>query len=112
MKAPPIAPAMTIGPTPLTAALTGGMSAILWPLAWSRFGGAGSPFSVELMLATLLLIALPAHAFVVGFGYRQASAGRALDVALLKRLGSWLGAAALTAAAMAIFGDSSAVHPA
>jgi hypothetical protein len=81
---------MTINPTPVTAVLTGILSATLWPLAWSRFGGAGSAFSIELVLATLLLIALPAHAFVVGFGYRHASSGQPLDIALLKRLGSWV----------------------
>ena len=100
---------MSIQPTPITAALTGVLSAALWPLAWSRFGGAGATFSIELMLATLLLIALPAHAFVVGFGYRQASAGRAVDVALLKRIGAWLVAAALTAAATGFFGGWSTV---
>ena len=81
---------MTIRPTPVTAALSGILSAALWPLAWSRFGGAGSAFSIELVVATLLLVALPAHAFVVGFNYRQASGGRALDVPLLQRMGAWL----------------------
>lgn len=95
---------MTIRPTPITAALTGIASAILWPLAWSRYGGAAaSAFNFELVLATLLLIALPAHAFVVGFGYRQAPAAQGPDVALLKRVGSWLAAAAATAVAMALF---------
>ena len=94
---------MIIHATPVTAVLTGVVSTILWPLAWSRFGGDGSSFSLELVLATLLLIALPAHAFVVGFGYRQAAAGRALDVALLKRVGAWLLAAAVTAAVMALY---------
>jgi hypothetical protein len=94
---------MTIHPTPVTAALTGILSAILWPLAWSRFGGAGSAFSIELILATLLLIALPAHAFVVGFRYKHASIGQALDVALLRRLGTWLLAAAATAGLMALY---------
>jgi hypothetical protein len=94
---------MTIHPTPVTAALTGILSALLWPLAWSRFGGAGSSFSVELILATLLLIALPAHAFVVGFGYKQASIGQAVDVALLKRAGAWLLAGAATAGLTALY---------
>ena len=93
---------MTLHPTPVTAALTGILSAVLWPLAWSRFGGAGAAFSIELVLATLLLIALPAHAFVVGFGYRQ-SGGRGVDVALLKRVGAWLAAAAVTALVMALY---------
>jgi hypothetical protein len=94
---------MRIHPTPVTAAITGILSAIAWPLAWSRVGGTDSSFSIELVLATLLLIALPAHAFVVGFSYKHASSGRPLDVALLKRLGSWVLAAAATAGFMALY---------
>ena len=94
---------MTIQPTPLTAALAGIVSAILWPRAGARFGGAGSAFRIELILATLLLIAVPAHAFVVGFGYRAAAGERTVDVALLKRIGAWLVAAAVTAAAMGLY---------
>jgi hypothetical protein len=94
---------MTIHPTPVTAALAGILSATLWPLAWSRFGGAGSSFSMELVAATLLLIALPAHAFVVGFSYRHASSGRALDISLLKRLGSWLLAGGATVGLTALY---------
>ena len=94
---------MTIQPTPVTAALAGIVSAILWPLAWSRYGGATAAFSIELILATLLLIAVPAHAFVVGFGYRAAPGARTVDVALLKRIGAWLVAAGVTAAAMGLY---------
>ena len=74
---------MRISPTPVTAAAAGFLSATLWPLAWSQFGNGDSSFSTELMVATLLLVALPAHAVVVGFNYRHASDGRALDVPLL-----------------------------
>jgi hypothetical protein len=42
----------------------------------------------------LLVVALPAHAFVVGFGRTQAPSARSLDTALLKRIGAWLAAAA------------------
>ena len=91
---------MTINPTPVTAAAAGFLSATLWPLAWSRYGGGDSSFSIELMVATLLLVALPAHAFVVGFNYRQAADGRALDLPLLKRVGSWLLAAVASAGLM------------
>ena len=94
---------MTIQPTPVTAAFAGILSSALWPLAWSRFGGAGGAFSIELVLATLLLVALPAHALVVGFNYRQASSGRTLDVALLKRVGSWLLAALATVGVAALY---------
>ena len=96
-------PDMTIKPTPVTAALAGILSSIFWPLAWSRFGGAGAASSIELVLATLLLVALPAHAFVVGFGYRQVPGARTLDVALLKRVGSWLLAAVATVGLTALY---------
>jgi len=96
---------MTITPTPVTAALAGIVSSIFWPLAWSRYGGtqAGGAFSIELILATLLLVALPAHAFVVGFSYRQAPGGRAVDVELLKRVGAWLLAAGITVGLVALY---------
>jgi hypothetical protein len=76
-----------ISPTPLTAALAGIFSALAWPLLFVRFGG-----SVEVVVITLLVIALPAHAFVVGFE-RDPAAGRTLDTALLKRIGVWIVAA-------------------
>jgi hypothetical protein len=44
----------------------------------------------------LLVIALPAHAFVVGFRPGQAAGARTLDTALLKRVGAWLAAAGVT----------------
>jgi len=88
---------MKINPTPVTAALAGVFSAIAWPLLWSRFGNAASAGSVELILATLLVIALPAHAFVVGFGRHGGSAVRTMATALLKRIGAWLVAAIATA---------------
>lgn len=47
-------------------------------------------------MSTLLVIALPAHAFVVGFGRSAEASGRTLDTALLKRVGVWLLAAAAT----------------
>lgn len=84
---------MKITPTPLTAALAGIFSAVVWPL----LNPPGSSFSVELMLATLLAIALPAHVFVVGFGQQQALGMPKLDTALLMRVGAWLLAAAVTA---------------
>lgn len=87
---------MKITPTPLTAALAGVFSAIVWPLLWSRLGNSGDAGSMELVIATLLVIALPAHAFVVGFGRSQVGA-RTLDTVLLKRIGAWLLAAGITA---------------
>jgi hypothetical protein len=85
-----------ITPTLLTAALAGAFSAFTMPVLWARLGND----SLWLMLAFLLVVALPAHAFVVGFG-RSAAAGPAtLDTALLKRTGAWLGASALVLAIM------------
>lgn len=86
-------PTMKITPTPLTAALAGIVAAIAWPYLWARYGGPGSAGGVELVIATLLVIALPAHALVVGFARPQASAPGAVDTALLKRVGAWLAAA-------------------
>jgi hypothetical protein len=82
-----------ITPTPWTAAAAGAVAAIAWPFLWSRFGGAGSAGSVELVVSTLLVIALPAHAFVVGFGRSTSAAPGSVDRALLKRVGAWLGTA-------------------
>ena len=95
---------MRITATPLTAALAGIFSAIVWPRLWPMFGDSGSSGSVGLVVATLLVIALPAHAFVVGFGRRQAGAGRTLDTALLKRVAAWLAAAGATVAIGALLG--------
>jgi hypothetical protein len=88
---------MKITPTITTAALAGMFSALVWPLLWSRLGGAESSGTVELIIASILVIVFPAHALVVGFGQSQQSAPRTLDTALLKRVGSWLGAAVTTA---------------
>lgn len=89
---------VNIRPTPLTAAVAGVVAAMAWPIVWARFGGPATSGGVELIFATLLVIALPAHAFVVGFGRSQeASAGR-IDTALLKRVGAWLAAAAVATA--------------
>ena len=93
---------MKLTPTPVTAALAGVFSALVWPFLWSRFGSASTDGSVELIVATLLVIALPAHAFVVGFGGNQ-SLGARIDTELLKRIGAWLLAAAATALAGAAF---------
>ncbi|TDK31010.1 hypothetical protein E2F49_11805 [Luteimonas terrae] len=48
-----------------------------------------------LLVAFLLLVALPAHAFVVGFGHRHAATPGAVDTALLKRGAVWLLSAVL-----------------
>ncbi len=99
---------MKITPTLLTAAAAGIFSALIWPMLWSRFGGPGSSGSVELVVSTLLVIALPAHAFVVGFGRGPDAGPRAVDTALLKRIAAWLIAAVITVAVTGVYGTSSA----
>lgn len=94
---------MKITPSPLSAALAGAFSALVWPILWSRLDSPTSAGSIELVMATLLVIALPAHACVVGFGRSGAPAARTLDTALLRRIGAWLaGAAVMVLLGMAI----------
>ena len=80
---------MNLAPTPISAALAGAFAGILMPFLWSRFGAE----TLSLVVAFLLVVALPAHAFVVGFSQSHAANARTLDTALLKRIGAWLGAA-------------------
>ncbi len=95
---------MNLRPTPLTAAVAGIVAALAWPFLWARFGGTAAEGGFELIVATLLVIALPAHAFVVGFGRAQAAPARTLDTALLKRIGAWLAAALAVTALRAAAG--------
>ena len=68
---------LKITPTPVTAELTGFFSALVLPFVWSRYADSASSASIELLAAFLLLVALPAHAFVMGFGRNQmATRGR------------------------------------
>ena len=87
-----------IRPTPVTAALAGVFSALAWPVLWSKYGDTAASGGIELILGTLLLVALPAHAFVVGFA-RSETDGRKVDTALVRRVGAWLAASAVTLAA-------------
>ncbi len=84
---------MKITPTPLTAALAGVFAGTVMPWLWPRLG----EDTLNWIVAFLLVIALPAHAFVVGFGQRPATAGGTADTALLKRIAAWLLAAIATA---------------
>ncbi|MFY9510491.1 MAG: hypothetical protein WAQ05_05910 [Rubrivivax sp.] len=77
----------------MTAALAGAVAALLGPFLWARLGGAASGGTVELMIAMLLVVALPAHAFVVGFDRSQQPRDGSLDKPLLQRIGAWLAAA-------------------
>lgn len=86
---------MIIRPTPLTAAIAGAIAAAVWPFVWTRFGGEANAGTVEFIAAVLLTIALPAHALVLGLGGSPTAAPGALDTGLFKRIGAWLGAAAV-----------------
>ncbi|MBC7710616.1 MAG: hypothetical protein H7203_11170 [Rhizobacter sp.] len=77
---------MKLTPTPITAALAGVVAGTVMPILWSRFDSQ----SMSLVVAFLLVVALPAHAFVVGFSRSQPADARALDAALLTRVGAWL----------------------
>ncbi|MDO9316436.1 MAG: hypothetical protein Q7T97_18030 [Burkholderiaceae bacterium] len=94
---------MKLTATPLTAALAGAFSAGTWPLLWPLFSDTSTSNSVWLVVGTLVLIALPAHAFVVGFKQGQMAGSRAIDTALLKRIVVWLLAAAATTAVITLF---------
>jgi hypothetical protein len=97
---------MRLAPTPVTAALAGMFSGITWPLIWPFFNGPAGLGTVWLMLATIGLVALPAHAFVLGFGRTQVAGAAAIDSALLIRIGTWLACAALTAVAISVLRGS------
>lgn len=87
----------SISPTPLTAAVAGAFSALLMPALWKTLGtDANSTGGIGLVIAFLLVVALPAHAFVLGFNHRQAAGSRGVDTELLKRVVAWLGAAIAT----------------
>jgi len=82
---------LNITPTPITAALAGLVAGIAMPIFWVRL----ADDTMLLLVAFLLVVALPAHALVVGFGPQQSANARTVDTALLKRAVVWLLAAAL-----------------
>ncbi|UUX95549.1 hypothetical protein [Aquabacterium sp. J223] len=82
---------MTLTPSPLTAALAGAFSALVMPVLWPRL----VDDSLWLVLGFLLVVAFPAHAFVLGLGQAPSARPGTLDKALLKRVGAWGLAAAL-----------------
>lgn len=61
------------------------------PALWLRF----ADDTMLLVVAFLLVVALPAHAFVVGFERNLATSPRTVDTAMLKRVGAWLLSATL-----------------
>jgi hypothetical protein len=93
---------VSITPTPVTAALAGIFSGLSWPLIWPFVTGTDASATLWLVLATIVLVALPAHAFVLGFQRREATGARTVDVALLARIASWLAAGVLTALLVAM----------
>lgn len=82
---------MKLVPNPVTAALAGIFSSLVMPWLWSRMAGD----SIYQVLAFVLVVALPAHAFVVGFTREPVAAG-SVDKAMLKRVAAWLVAAGIT----------------
>ncbi len=88
---------MSLRPTPLTAGLAGIFSGLTWPLVWPFVSGPNAASTLWLVLATLVLIGVPAHAFVLGFNRPQNVAPGTVDSALLARIGAWLAGAAITA---------------
>jgi hypothetical protein len=92
---------MRLAPTPVTAALAGIFSGLTWPFLWPLFSGTGASATVGLVVATIVLVALPAHAFVLGFHRGQSASPGALDVAMLARVGAWLAGAVITALGVA-----------
>jgi hypothetical protein len=65
---------MSVTPTPVTAALAGIFSGLTWPMIWPLVTGTEASATLWLVLATIVLVALPAHAFVLGF-QRSATPG-------------------------------------
>lgn len=84
---------MHITPTLISASLAGAAAGVVMPVLWSRLATEGT----SLVIAFLLVVALPAHAFVLGFGRNHAADARAVDTALLKRVGAWLLSAGVAA---------------
>jgi hypothetical protein len=84
---------MKITPTITTATLAGAFAGFVMPILWSRLAAD----STSLIVAFLLIVALPAHALVAGFGW-QHTASSTLDTALLKRVGAWLLSAVIATA--------------
>ncbi|BET27596.1 hypothetical protein EV673_1733 [Limnobacter thiooxidans] len=82
---------MKITPTLITAAMAGVLSGIVMPILWPKLIDEGG----SLVIAFLIFVAFPAHAFVMGFGRQPTGKPGTVDMDLLKRVGVWLGAAML-----------------
>ena len=97
---------MSVTPTSVTAALAGVFSGLTWPVIWPLVSGPDASATLWLVLATIVLVALPAHAFVLGFERGATPATRGLDVALLTRIGAWLAGGVATALLVAAWRGS------
>jgi hypothetical protein len=89
-----------ITPTPITSALAGAIAGAAMPLLWTKLAND----STVLVVVFLLVVVLPAHAFVVGFGRNGTPDARTTDIALLKRVSAWLLCAAAAAVIAQFFG--------
>lgn len=85
--------AVNLAPTPLSAAIAGAFSAWALPTV-SQWLGSDADTSFNYVIAFLLLVALPAHAGVLGLRRQEGPAVQGLDKPLLIRVGAWLAAAA------------------
>ena len=97
---------MSVTPTRVTAALAGIFSGLAWPMIWPLVTGTEASATLWLVIATIVLVALPAHAFVLGFQRSETPGSRGVDVALLARIGAWLAAGVATALLVAAFRGS------
>src|SRR5690606_35851702 len=89
---------MQITPSPVTAAAAGVVSALVMTALWPRLGDD----SLYWVLAFLLVIALPVHVFVVGFG--RARPASSADPAMIRRVAVWLVAGLATVGIGLLFG--------
>lgn len=92
---------LKLSPSLITAALAGLVAGAAMSTLWVRLANDTMP----LLVAFLLLVALPAHAFVVGFGHRQTATPGTVDTALLQRGVTWLIAAAVAIGVMQALGQ-------
>jgi hypothetical protein len=90
---PFLPPAVNLAPAPLSAAIAGAHSAWALPTI-SQWLGSDADTSFNYVIAFLLLVALPAHAGVLGMRRQEGPAVQGLDKPLLIRVGASLAAAA------------------
>lgn len=84
---------MNLAATPLSAAIAGAFSAWALP-AFSKWLGGDADTSFNDVIGFLLLVALPAHAGVLGLRRQEGPQAQSVDKQLLIRAGAWLAAAA------------------